>query len=340
MPRQPTVSSHMVQNLKRYLLGQGRDFGRICAAAGISSESAVFSDPEARLFAGDYLNLFLESKKASGDPCFGLNFGREMARSYPGGSVLISMMMNCPTVGEALDRFFRYHDLMADALRPCMNIDGDFVRLGWKPTIPGFHPPVQIAETLLSFFAGILEFLGEGRVVLHEVRFHYPKPGSAILHEQRFQAPLMFDQPESVLVIRKSFLSLPVPLSNSALLETLENFANKLLHRIYFSKTWSHRVGENLSARLLKGKPFGVDAVARDLGVSARSLQGRLKEEGATYRQILDYVRRETALKCLQDGGMTLCDIAFLLGFSEQSAFNRAFKRWTGSNPKACLPKD
>ena len=337
MPEQLTVSSLMVQNLKNYMHSQGKNFGEICAAAGIRQGAEFLSDSEARLPATDYLLLFLESEKASGDPFFGLNLGRETARSYPGGSVLMHMMMNCPTVGEALDRFFRYHDLMADALRPCMRADGAYVFLGWKSASPGLQPPRPMAETLLSFFAGILEFLGEGRIALHEVRFQYPAPSDLFQYLKRFSAPLLFDAPSSEVVMAKEHLALPVPLANSALLQTLEEFANKLLHRIYFSKTWSHRVGENLLSRLILGKAFNVDAIARDLGLSTRSLQARLKEEGGSYRRILDYVRQETAIKYMQDGKMTLCDIAFILGFSEQSAFNRAFKRWTGSNPKAYL---
>jgi len=264
-----------------------------------------------------------------------LDLGRELARSYPGGSVAMGMMMNCPTVGEALDLFFRYHDIMADALRPCMARDGEDVRLGWKSAVADYLPPLQMAGTLLSFFAGILEHLGEGRIALHEVRFQYLEPDNMADYRERFNTPVFFGTPESGLVIKEKYLTLPVPLASPALLQTLQSFADRLLQRIYLSQTWSHRVAENLASRLVRGKPFGVDALAGEQGLSARSLQGRLKEEGSTYRYILDHVRREIAMKKLQDGDMTLCDIAFLLGFSEQSAFNRAFKRWTGSNPKA-----
>ncbi|WP_051327303.1 AraC family transcriptional regulator [Desulfatibacillum aliphaticivorans] len=337
MPRSPTVSSLMVHNLKNYVLGLGLDFDSICQTAALDPNARCFSDPEARLPALEYQLLFREAEKAAQDPCFGLNFGREMARSYPGGSVLINMMMNSPTVGEALDRFFRYHDLMADVLRPCMRIDGEVARLGWKTEIPGFRPPRAIAETLLSFFAGILEFLGQGRIRLKETRFQYPEPGDCGPYEDRFAAPLVFNAPKSEVIISAQDLSLPVAMANPALLQRLESFAQSLLHRVYFSQTWAHKTAEIITSRLVRGASFDVNAAAKDLGVGVRSLQARLKEESTTYREILDYVRKEAALQYLQKGEMTLCDIAFLLGFSEQSAFNRAFKRWTGKSPKSVL---
>ncbi len=67
--------------------------------------------------------------------------------------------------------------------------------------------------------------------------------------------------------------------------------------------------------------------------MSVRQLQGRLKQEGTSYQKLLDQVREELAIGYLNKGDATLCEVAFLLGYSEQGAFNHAFKRWTGSTP-------
>jgi len=91
----------------------------------------------------------------------------------------------------------------------------------------------------------------------------------------------------------------------------------------------THLIGKMLS----RGEKPMLDAVARELAVSTRHLQNKLKEEGSTYRAILDQLRKEIALEYLSKPEVTIYDVAFLLGFSEQSAFNHAFKRWTGSIP-------
>ena len=84
---------------------------------------------------------------------------------------------------------------------------------------------------------------------------------------------------------------------------------------------------------ILDGKKPSAEEVAGDLAVGIRYLQGQLKDEGTTYQQVLDGVRKELAMDYLGQGDVSLYEVAFLLGFSEQSTFNHAFKRWTGTTP-------
>jgi AraC-like DNA-binding protein len=78
-----------------------------------------------------------------------------------------------------------------------------------------------------------------------------------------------------------------------------------------------------------------IGVVARDLGMSARTLQRRLSAVGSSYQQVLDSSRRETAERCLTGSSLSVAEIAYMLGFSEPAAFHRAFKRWTGMTPQA-----
>ena len=73
--------------------------------------------------------------------------------------------------------------------------------------------------------------------------------------------------------------------------------------------------------------------IARELNLSERSLQRKLKERGTSYRIVLDNMREMAAIQYIKNPVNTMSDIAFLLGFSEQSAFSRAFKKWTGTSP-------
>lgn len=260
-----------------------------------------------------------------------------MAQHYPGGSILMGMMMNSPTVDAALDLLCRYHDLMADVLRPCVEHESGFVKMSWKGGQSHVRTYSQIVDMLLSLFSGILAIIGDGRIELSEVRFSYPEPKNLSPYRERFHAPLQFNQPDSAILFDAGFLSLPVFWADASLLETLESYARKQIHQIFLSETWSQRVAEILSERLMRGEPFGLGDIVGGIGVSTRSLQEKLKGEGTSYRNFLADVRKQTALSCLKDDRISLCDIAFLLGFSEQSVFNRAFKRWTGLSPKAYL---
>ena len=122
------------------------------------------------------------------------------------------------------------------------------------------------------------------------------------------------------------------PLPNGELLGLLEGYAEKLLGRIRPEQTWSARVAEVLGRTLMDGKPRVAQA-ARLLGVSRRGLQGKLKEEGTTYQAVLDQVRHQLAVAYLKEDAVTLAEAAFLLGFSDQSAFTHAFRKWTGDSP-------
>ncbi len=97
---------------------------------------------------------------------------------------------------------------------------------------------------------------------------------------------------------------------------------------------FQREVEAHLEPRLASG-PLGIDSLARELGYSRQTLYRRLKAEGVTYEEVLDRLRRRVALRLLREEGLSVKEAAWRLGFSDPAAFSRAFKRWTGSAPKA-----
>jgi AraC-like DNA-binding protein len=122
-------------------------------------------------------------------------------------------------------------------------------------------------------------------------------------------------------------------LANPVLLGRLEALAQEMLAQVETQVPWTDRVGRWIGKTLLSGEKPTVERTAEALAVSTRHLQNKLRAEGTTYRELLEQLRQETALRCLRDPKVSLCEIAFLLGFSDQSAFTHAFQRWTGKNP-------
>jgi AraC-like DNA-binding protein len=178
-----------------------------------------------------------------------------------------------------------------------------------------------------------LRRLSENRIDPVEVRFAHPEPADATEHERVFRSPLLFRQPGNQMIIRKEDLALPIFLASPDLLEALERFADERVQDLYQRDTWADRVTHSIGQMLSRGERPGIEAAAQGLAVSTRHLQSRLKAEGVSYQQLLDRIRQEMALRYLRKPEVTICDIAFLLGFSEQSAFNHAFKKWTGKTP-------
>ncbi len=328
-----TISAYVTRTSLKAASGSPAELHTICKKAGV--DPSVLEDPEARLPVARFEVLLQEVEKRSDDPNLGLTIGRALARNHPGGNILLGMMANCPTLGAALEKFFLYHDVMADAIQPRMNVEGDQARLFWEVRATGLHVPRPVAEALLSVFVHALGLLTEGAFRPLEVRFTHARPSDVREHEKTFGGAVLFDSPRSELVMERSWLSAPIHLANPGICEALEQFAHQMLVRLHASAEWTDRVMERIGRNLVKGKDVGLASMARDLGLGARSLQNRLRDEGTSYKAILNSVRREMAMRCLRESNDPICDIAFLLGFSDQSAFNHAFRRWTGHTPKA-----
>ena len=328
-----TVSTDLIRILFKYTAKTGIDPNHLCRPAGI--DPSFFGNREARISVGKFELIWKEAAQRSGDTNFGLHFGKEIANAYLGGNILFNMMMNCPTVGDAMKKFCRYHNLMEDAIQPRMELKDDLACLSWEALGPYSKIPRHISEALLSAYTHILRHVTENSPSLVEVRFMHPRPGDISEHRKIFSAPLVFEQSKNELVIERIFLNLEIFLASPELLETLERFAQKLLESLYTPNTWSEKIIRLLNKMLARGGKVDIETIAQDLAISTRNLQNRLKEERVTFQRLLDEVRKEIAFGYLERPEVTICDIAFLLGFSEQSAFNHAFKRWTGTTPKA-----
>jgi AraC-like DNA-binding protein len=123
-----------------------------------------------------------------------------------------------------------------------------------------------------------------------------------------------------------------IPPADDLLYQTLEKYFEQLTDHGLLGGMLLAAVRKTITESIREGKPNLTD-VARKLEIGPRTLQRRLKKYGIDFKELVDSARRRLALAYLKDGGITLTEIAFLLGYSEVSAFNRAFKRWTNSTP-------
>ena len=129
-------------------------------------------------------------------------------------------------------------------------------------------------------------------------------------------------------------LDQPIFLADPTVLTALEQLADRRMQELFSEKTLSMEVGRLINKTLLTGKETSLDVIAKGLALSPRNLQLKLKAEGVSYQIILDALRKEIALDYLREPDASNADLAFLLGYSDQSAFNHAFKRWTGKTPR------
>lgn len=326
------ASPVMVHALYRYASGLGLAPEPLFAAAGIPPEVLHTPGVEARVSIARYNALWESIVACAGDPHFGLHLG-EAAGASLAGDVLMLVMRHAPTVGDALERLCRYHDLATNAVRLRLEREGARGRLVWHAQDPSRALDRHHWEAVLSGIALRLRDLASGRPLCSEVQFGHAPPGDTSEHARIFCCPVRFARPDNALVIPVAALEIPIPMASPALLEHLEAFADAQLAKLNPRGAWAGDVVRTAGEMLGRGERPTLKAVAGALSVSTRCLQDHLQAEGCTYRALLDDLRREIALEYLARADVSLYDVAFLLGFSEQSAFNHAFKRWTGSTP-------
>jgi AraC-like DNA-binding protein len=269
--------------------------------------------------------------KCSEDANFGLHMGERYYSALSGG-VLAGLLANSPNVGQAIDNLCRYHNLMGDYFRLRFDRNRYQGILFWQLPEESRRLDRHIIEGIICNVALTLRRLTNDELQIAEIRFSHLQPQDIREHQRLFGCRCCFGQPVNALVLKTEELKRPVFSADFTLLHKLERIAQKTL-KTQLHTEWTRRAMQCINSRLLSNEPCTLIAIASELAVSPRLLQNKLKNEGVSFQLLLDQVRKKMALAYLQKSDMSLFDIAYLLGFAEQSAFNHAFKRWTGAHP-------
>lgn len=301
----------------------------ILLAAGLSRER-VF-DPDARIPAPLADAIWLEASRLAQEPLLALQAAR--ALEFGAYKVLDFIVANAPTVGEGLHRVVRYFPLVDPRGRFEIEADGDPATIAFGSGAGD----VPAAAQQYTFAALVLRSRASTRTQwrLEAVDFTFPAASDPQAMEQVFGCRVNFAMPRARLVIPRESWSQPVEGANGALFSVLEDHAQHLLAGIPDDEPGLlDALRDELRARL-RGGDASIAVVSKALAMSERTLQRRLDELGVSYSDVLNEVREELGREYLCEPDVSIAEIAFLLGFSDQSAFGRAFKRWTGSTPRA-----
>ncbi len=242
------------------------------------------------------------------------------------------LTLSSDTVAEALLEFQRYQGLLHDGDKASIEIAEDRMVLSWSAN---YGPSTRLSDEVLV--GGLLRFvrLMTGRLDLRPlaVDFTFAAPVDTQAHEALFEAPVNFGQSRTALQFPSSYLNLPVTNSDPGLKLLLERQAQAALAVLPHSEGFIQGLRSALLRAMQSGRASSAQ-VAAMLNMSERTLFRRLNEQGLSFKVILAQTRTQLAQEYLRDKRLTLSEIALLLGYSEQSAFNRAFKRETGVSPR------
>jgi AraC-like DNA-binding protein len=325
-----TVSARLILPFRRVLLAHGHGWvDEILRSAGV--DPAELETPDLRVAHRVVRELLLNAISRSGLSDLGLLAAKALT---PAELDIWQYASRCqPDVRRALDSTHRLVGLLHDGSRIDVAAESGAVTIRWTldPLLEGLPALSEFALAL-----GVVtyqSYFGVQALNLSEVWFPHPRPGDTQHHEALFGCTLRFDAPFPAIRMPEAFMDVPMPNADSALAALLERHAATELARLP-KPGFAQRVQEAVLELLPRGEA-GADHVARKLGTSARTLHRRLTEEGTTFRELSDDLRRHLALGYLYEKDLALSEIAFILGFSNPNAFHKAFKRWTGTTAGA-----
>lgn len=309
------------------------------AALGLSAADLGLPQPlPDPLPALAYMALLERAAALSGQLDFGLRVGaRQRTSSFVAyGAVVLA----CPSFGDAVLQTRRFESLAHDLGRSELRVQGAQAEYLWHCPWLALAPGAQVC---VSVMAGILAFatwLAQRPLPVRALAFAHPAPEAR--WRERLDAHFGLAVEYGAPVTRASFdaalLEERIPTADPALFPLLERHAAAMLAAREQAlgspaDTLPARVRRLIAERLAQDGAR-LPELARALGLSARTLQRRLAEQGQPFQALLDATRRELALQYLHDPALSLTEIAFLLGYAEQSSFTHAFRAWQGQAPQ------
>jgi AraC-like DNA-binding protein len=291
---------------------------------------SMFADPHGFIASSDFAQVLEEAARATGDECFGLHFGE---RYHPKNiGPLLYVTVNSPTMAvgfENVERYLRVHNEVA---KFSLVIEGRWVsaRFGFSGLAVAI--PRQQNDFSMAVLISTVRLMAGSDWAPIEVQLAYPAPRMVSEHTRIFSAPVSFGHPTNALVMEREFLERQVPAADERLYPILRRYLDGVLKEMPAEDLLLASVRRAIAESMRDGSPK-LALVARKIAMGPRSLQRRLKEYGMEFNMLVDDTRRRFSVHYLRDRKHTLTEIAYLVGYSEVSAFNRAFKRWTGSTP-------
>jgi len=322
-----TLSVVVVRALLDALESAGADPRALLDELG--DQARHLEQPEARLPADLAFRIFERAPELTGDELFCLH----AARAIPLGAleVMDFATRSSATMGDALERTVRYYALVDDRTTLSIERRGAVARLvGKNRSLP--YAPRAATELLFAMVIARGEQLTGERVPLLEVKFRERPPLDPTGHRRFFGVPVSFCQPDDEICFEASWLEARCSSHDPALERFFDRYARRYLERLSGPASFVDEVRRAV-AEGLRGSEPTLAVTAQRLSTSQRTLQRRLRESASSYSEVVDDVRREMAVELLGNPNVSIGEVGYLLGFSDTSAFYRAFKRWNGATP-------
>lgn len=333
---EPTVGAGFARGLLDFAVRKGAARQALLVESGVKPADLV--DQDGRVPFRQYVSLMRAAKRLTGDPALALHYGEQV--DIADVSIVGLIGLAAENMMDAFRQLNRY-------VRLIVEVDtGGEDRFQLKMAEGGLwmfdarKNPNDFPELTESAISQLIS--GPRRIYpddfVKQVHFTHPDPGYRAEYERICGAPVVFDSHWNAAQLSPDWMGHKVARLPRYVFGVLSEKADRLLADLELDKTVRAKV-EGAILPVLHTGDVGMDAVATKLGLSRQTLFRKLKAEGTSFEKVLDELRQRLATDYLASRKVSVNETAYLVGFSDPAAFSRAFKRWTGMNPRDARTK-
>lgn len=321
------VGSSTPRVIVRYLLEHGQiaqDIENLLSCPISKLESEDF-----RLSFNHYKKLWQHAIQTTCNPALGLTLGCRFDEDEIG--LVGHIFFSNATLESAIKQYQRYFCITNEAMYVELLTDENKAKLRFNSDNDEFYYVPDIDRTIAAGLTRTREHLGH-TLPIDAINLKHKPPSYSERYQQLLSCPVNFSTGYTEIVFDKKYLSYKLPHKSSSLQKVLAKHLDQVLSKVSAKHKVSTCVAKLIKKRLATDS-IDSEQIAKKLHMSRQTLYRRLNQENISFHELVERVRKERALFYLDQGDYSLSQIAFLLGFSELSAFSRAFKRWTGVSP-------
>ena len=324
-----TVQAKAVEKIIRAAAARGVPARKLCQAVNLDREG--LDDPDRRIPFAQLVALYEQAAKLTNDDAFGLHIGETVdPKAF---DVIGYAAVNSSTLGEAFDRAVRYNSIWTNGSYLAIEKGSPLTRISYIYVDGSITERRHDAEVTFAALASLSRNITNSDLSPTQITFQHDRPRNTAEHIRIFNCPVEFSAPANQYFVESRALDLPITRADPGLCAVLDRHAEALMAKYPVNETLVERV-RTIIKNELRGGNASLEWIAHNLSMSGRTLQRKLREHGTSHQELLDQMRRDLAMRYLAEPEMAICEVAYLLGFSESSALHRAFKRWTGQTPK------
>ena len=326
--RNISVGNYFIHAVLRNAAERGLDTSQLLSASGISPE--LLTQKNARVSAVNFSRLQTLVMREMKDEFLGYGPSRYVIGTWTN---MCNSVIHCATLGHVMARYCRFYQMFDWGLQLRFEINGDEAKIVFERGNTN-HPVSEYGFELVMFnFHRFCNWMVRRHLPLITVNLAYPAPAHAQEYRHLFLGQaVFFNKPRTEIIFHRSLTELAIEQNEQSLQALFTASQPGDVNSAVSRKSWIDQVRMIVNKRLIDTP--GIDEIAEQLHLHPQTLRRRLAQEGITFNDVKTQCRHDTALYHLGRSNLSIESIAQRTGFSESSAFTRAFKTWTGMTPQ------